>query len=259
MKKIIPLFLLLVPGVSAQAQRSQAKQAVEKSMEEKHGEPGLEKLDAWMNEQLLNVNVEPTYSFPVVVTMHMTSYRDGEKKSETDLRYYFNTPQSLFATDGSQSGKKKNEGKFMIYDHKANAMIMLNTTDKTGMAMNLNAFKSREQIEQKKSGDGAGSSNCSRTGKTQMIQGYKCEEYVCRDKEKNTRSEIWVTRDLKSGNMSGAKGLSPMWGSAQQAGGMLMAGKFYRNDQLESAMEVTELNTKADYNVNTKEYEFVKY
>lgn len=262
MKKTLTV-VLLVLTFSAQAQQRQAKQAVEKSMEEKHGNPGKDKLDAWMNGQLLNVKVEPSYSFPVSVTMHMTNYSNGEKKKESDIRYFFNTPQGLMGTSGGENSKKKKDEMFMIYDYKANAMIMLNVTDKTGMAMNLNAIKSKEQIEEREhnrpGSKPQSNTDCSKTGKIQTIQGYKCEEYVCIDKERNTRGEIWVTRELKPTSMSGMRNTPALWGNAQAAGGMLMAGKFFKNGELDYSMEVTELNTNADYTVNTGDYTFEKF
>lgn len=260
MKKILSLCLLAGLALSAAAQRRAAENAVEKSMEKKYGEPGKEKLDDWMSGHLMNVKVEPSYDFSFAYTMHSTTYRNGEKHREADIHYYMNPSRNLFATDGSDDKKRKKDDMLMVYDYKANAMLMLNTTDKTGMAMNLNAFMSKEKIEEREQNRSGGKMpegfSCSKTGKTQTILGYKCEEYICKDEKRNSRSEIWITRELKGNTVGGAGGLSPLWGSAQQAGGMLMAGKFYKEDQLESSMEVTNINTSANFNINTAEYKF---
>jgi hypothetical protein len=120
---------------------------------------------------------------------------------------------------------------------------------------------SKENIEQREKGERPApktksSVNCKRTGKTKTIQGYLCEEYICTDEERNTRSEVWVTNKIPVNiAQSGARGpMAPYWGSTSSLGGMMMEGHFYKNDQLESSIEVTNIDPKANMKVNTTEY-----
>jgi hypothetical protein len=48
--------------------------------------------------------------------------------------------------------------------------------------------------------------------------------------------------------------MAPYWGSTSSLGGMMMEGHFYKNDQLESSIEVTNIDPKANMKVNTTEY-----
>lgn len=96
---------------------------------------------------------------------------------------------------------------------------------------------------------------CKKTGNKKTIQGYACEEYVCIDQDRNRRSEVWVTTQLPI-DMTRAGARSPMGAYAMGGDmpGAMMAGKFYKNDVLESSMEVTELNAKANYTITIADY-----
>lgn len=252
MKKIFLLFgfcFSIIQTVNAQHKQ------VHDAMEQKYGEPGLQKAEEWMSN-MMNAKTESSYDFPIFMNMHITSYRKG-KSEETDMAYYINTAKSNFAT--TSMGDKKGKDMLMIYDMKNNSMLMLNTKDKTGMAININAVMSGEQIKQREQGtNGKKDANisCKKIGKTKTIQGYACEQYICRDEDRNTRSEIWIT-DKVPVNIakSGSKGpMAAYFGSVQGVGGMMMEGEFYKNDNLEAKMEVTKIDPKANKNVNMSDY-----
>lgn len=260
MKYCIYLVCLLIP-VLAQSQSGYVHDA----MRRKYGDPNAQKGNDWFNNHLLNAKYEETYTFPLSMTMHITTYdKSGDRKNESDVHYYINAAKNCFASDVGEDErrkKKKSDEMLMLYDYKANVMLMLNVTDKTGTAININAFMSKENIEKREQGtQTAGtrktSVSCKRTGKTKTIQGYTCEEYICTDEEHNTRSEVWVTNKI-SMNLAkgGARGpMAAYWGSTSSLGGMMMEGHFYKNDKLESSMEVTQLDPHANMKVNTTEY-----
>ena len=258
MKKAIlfvPFVLFLVGP--AMAQRGYVKDKVEDKYEEKnkkeYGEPGMNKYNDWMNGKVLNVKVEPEYAFNLSMTMQVTGYKKGEKRDPTYMKYFISTPKGYFAT--AAIDKKNNEEMFMIYDLKANAMLMLDTKKMTGMAININAFMSGEAIanREKKLAEGPGkdahpNTNCKKTGKTKTIQGYSCDEFVCVDEEKNTRTEMWITNkipvNISHANMRGP--FASYFRNMGDMGGMMMEANFYKNDVIESNMLVTELNEKAN-------------
>lgn len=252
MKKILVLFGVVIS--MAQITHAQHKQ-VHDAMEEKYGQPGMQKAEAWMNN-MMNAKTEASYDFPIFMNMHITSYRKG-KSEETDMAYYINTAKSNFAT--TTTGDKKGRDMLMVYDMKNNSMLMLNTKDKTGMAININAFMSGEQIKQREQGAGGKADadfSCKKTGKSKTIQGYACEQYVCKDEDRNTRSEIWVT-DKVPVNIAQSGGKGPMgayFGGMHGVGGMMMEGEFYKNETLEAKMEVTKIDPKANMSVKVSDY-----
>lgn len=256
--------MLLFAGICLSTASFAQSGYVRDAMMEKYGEPGSEKGMDWINNKMLNVDIKPQYSFPISLTMHTTSYKNGEKKDEGDMYYFFNTPANIVGVKTIEERKRKNDEQFMIYDYKANAMLMLNQTKMTGMAINMNAFMSGEQIKQREQGGKKNKGNttdreCKKTGKTKTILGYTCFEYVCINEDDQSRSEMWITTKLpfdlsktNSGNMAG------YFGHAAGLGGMMMQAKFYKRDQLESELEVTNVDNNANKVINTKDYKFNK-
>lgn len=252
---------LLVFGVStafAQHGKSETEEAIRKKYEQDNAGYKQKGMD-WM-ANAMNGKTDPQYEFPLFMNMHVTDYKNGEKKSENDMKFYVNSTNNTFAMRmGDDGKKKKKEEVLMIYDYKNNSMIMLNETEKTGMAMNINAFMSADA--QAKRGQGAagsksGSTSCKKTGKSRTIQGYPCEEYVCVDEDRNTRSEIWITTKVHL-DLSQSGSRSPWasyFGATSGLGGMMIEGNFYKNSQQEAKMEVTEINEHADMNVKMSDY-----
>jgi hypothetical protein len=263
MKKLLA-FALLFSSFNSYAQRGYVERAIEKKYEKEHGEPGAKKGNDWINNHLLNVDVEDSYTFPTTVKMHITSYKHGQKKNESDLQYYFNSAGTIVGFITTDNNRKRKEDQFIIYDYIKNAMIMLNEKDKTGMAMNINAFRSKESIEQRnqelKSGKPKESStSCKPMGKTKVIRGYTCTGYSCYDLDTDTRSEIWVTKKI-SFNTQKMDARNPLAAYYRGTGyeGMMMEGNFYDGDELTSTIEVLEVNPAANYTVRTTDYKFNK-
>ncbi len=245
------MILLSITGLAQQGQ-------VEDAMFDKYGKEHLQKGEGWL-KNAMGAKVEPEYKFPLMVDMHITSYKKGEKKDETDVTYFINGAAGRFALRTPDERKKKKERMLIIYDHKANAMITLNETDKTGVAMNLNAFMSGEAIRKRNESSDRDNRNtdCKKSGRKKDIQGYNCEEYVCEDE--SSRSEIWITSgisfDLSS--VSGRNAWSGYFARTKGLGGMMMEGLFYKNGTLESKVEVTRVNPEENMIVNTTDYNFL--
>lgn len=262
MKHILILSLLSLCTLQAIAQRGYIRRSIEKNYEKEQGEEGAKKGNAWIDDHLLNVDVADSYTFPTYVKMHITDYKNGKVKNESDLQYYFNAPGTIVGFKATDDNKKKKDEQFIIYDYIKNAMIMLNEKDKTGMAMNLNAFRSQESIDRRndqiKNGKQEKSSTkCKLTGKTKTIRGYSCSEYVCYDAENDTRIEAWVTSKI-SWSSQKMDARHPLWAYYKHNGysGMMLEGRNYKGDELTSVIEVLDINQAANYKVNTKEYEF---
>jgi hypothetical protein len=108
---------------------------------------------------------------------------------------------------------KMDEGEqgVMIFNHAKQEMIMLMPTERMYMVMPI-----KETLE--KAAEKAPEGKIEKTGRTETIQGYACEEWVVTD-PKGERTEMWVTDQLGNfmgisagqGPMGGGKGGSPAW------------------------------------------------
>lgn len=262
MKNLLLSVLLMSCLSDAQAQRGYVERAIEKNYEKKYGEPGTQKGNDWINNHLLNVDIEEEYRFPTSVKMHTTSYKNGTVKNEGDIQYYFNSGGTIVGFKNVDESKKKKDDQFIIYDYIKNAMIMLNEKDKTGIAMNINAFRSKESIEKRNEEIKSGktretNTSCKATGKTKTLLGYNCIEYTCYDLDTDTKSEVWIATKIPfdTKNMNARNPLAPYYRNSAY-GGMVLLGKFYKENELTSTLEVTELNTNANFIKKTTEYKF---
>ena len=262
MKACCFFLFLMFSLFAAMAQRGYVERAIEKNYEKKHGEPGAKKGNDWINNHLLNVDVEDEYQFATSVKMHITNYRNGSVKNESDIQYYFNSGGTIAGFKNMDQNKKRQDEQFIIYDYVKNAMIMLNEKDKTGMAMNINAFRSKESIEKRneelKSGKTRESNtSCKATGKTKTILGYNCAEYICYDLDTDTKSEVWIASKISfhTKDMDARNPLAAYYRNSAH-GGMILQGKFYKEEELTSSIDVTELNTNANYVKKTTDYNF---
>jgi len=257
MKKtiIIAASLFLVQHAYAQPGSGYARRAIEDKYEKDNAGNKQKGMD-WLNNAM-NGKTEEVYKFPLNVKMHMTTYKNGEVKDQNDMDYYLNTSAKYFGARITDNNKRKNKSiMFTIYDYDNNSSIMIDENEKTYMAVNINAFMSAEAQANrgKPSGDGKYKNDCKKSGKAKTIQGYSCEEYVCIDEDRNRRSEIWVTNKIPV-DISQSFMRSPYaYVSTNKMAGMMMEGSFYKNDQIESKMEVTAVNQNANYNISMSSY-----
>lgn len=253
----ISTFVLFAICQQTYAQRGQIKEAVHEKYENEQGAEGTGALNQWLYGNLMNVKVAPEYGFPLSLKMHLTDYKNGQVKSESDLQYFINTEKQLFATDMSGNQKSKT-AMFSIYDYAQNAIIMMDKTQKTIMAFTLNAFMSKAAQDKMKSGETMAEKSkgvdCKKTGKTKPIKGYNCEEYICTNEAKNTRTEMWVASALFSKDVLSSLKLPIFSSLTDMPSGMILEATTFKNNQPESKLEVTDINTKANFTQSTAGY-----
>ncbi len=152
------------------------------------------------------VPIEDNYSFDYKIQMHIESYdKNGKQESTGEFITHLNPKNNSMAYE-FVSGDMAQEGQgLFIIDAENDAMIILNDEDdeKTGMVYGMGSFMqsigesySDEELEDTPEMYLA-NPNVKKTGKTKNIAGYKCEEYVYTDEENKTKSNIWITKDLK--------------------------------------------------------------
>lgn len=251
MKNLLIVSLLLLSQLSF-AQKGQ----VDKASREKQSAEAMAKLQEMM-AGMSNAETRPVYIFPIAMTMRVTEYKGGTKKDATDIKYHVNGAEETFAFAG-MGNKNADKDMMVVYDSKKSTMVMVDLQKKTYFAMNISAFKG---MEKQMGGNSSKPDNikCSKSGKTKSIQGYSCEEFVCVDKEKDSRSEFWVTNKIpvdiaqsfKSSpiaayfnKIDGMDGLS----------GMMMEGKFYEKGELKAVMEMLNINEKSNQAITLSNY-----
>jgi len=94
-----------------------------------------------------------------------------------------------------------------IMDMKKMEMIMLMSEQKMYMVMPM-----KDTVEKAVAHAEAKDPNIEKTGRTETILGYKCDEYV--NKEKNSTTEIWI-----------AEGLGAFMGLGDNSGGGMFGGR----------------------------------
>ncbi len=239
------------------AQRGEIKDAIHQKYENEHGPEGTGALNQWLYGNLMNVKVAPEYLFPLSLNMHLTDYKNGQVKSESDLTYFINAEKELFATDMSDN-KKSKSAMLSIYDYAQNAIVMIDKNEKTIMAFTLNAFMSKATQDKMKSGEALAEKSkgvdCKKTGKTKQIKGYNCEEYICTNEEKNTRTEMWIANSLFAKELLSSLKL-PMFSSLTYTpSGMILEATTFKNNLPENKLEVMDINTKANFTQSTSGY-----
>lgn len=254
----ISLFLVGTIFTTMQAQRGYVRDAIEDKYENKYMNDSSSALKQWMYGNLMNVKVAPSYIFPQSLTMQISTYKNEKLEKETTLETYLNSPQNIMGYRMLDPNNKK-EDITSIFDYTQNAMISLNKTTMTGMAFSMNAFMSKETQDKLKESQSAPSSTstttCGKTGASKVIQGYKCEEYVCTNTEKNTKIVAWICPTLFSQNLFSSmfKNYSSNY-NFPSAAGMALECYMYKGAVLETKLLVSNINKTANYTISTKEY-----
>lgn len=255
---------LLAGNIFSYGQQQAVEKAIQKDQYEKHGKAGQDKLNEWLGGNLMNVKPEAEYSFPLSVKQHVTTYKKGKVDSEMDMQLYINAGKNHYAMDGNQMGgsEKKKKGKeemVTVFDAGTSAMLMYNLTNKTLLAMNMNAFSSkasRERARQNNDKTEKSDITCGKTGKTKTILGYTCYEYVCKSETKKSKTEMWLTTELKMvEGMYGMVQMAAIYGNAAGLGGAVLETSHYNDDgELAMSMTVTAINTKETFKLVTADF-----
>ncbi len=256
MKKYISLLIGLVVTCAAFAQRGQVEKAMHDKYAKQYGQPGLDKLNKFMNSK-----TESSYSFPLYINMKLTEYEDG-KEEVSHVKYYANGDNFAFRGVEQEQRGRKQENMTIVFDAKNQSMIMLNEDELKGMALHYGMFQATIQQRVKSVYEEEMKNvKCNKTGKSKSIQGYSCMQYKCaiedEDDDVKKTGEIWVSNQIKMDAKKGA-GFG-FWNlyfmDVAGINGMMMEGDFYEDGKLTSKMEITELNKKASYKIDMTKYQ----
>lgn len=218
----------------------------------------------------MGVNIAPTdvnevYNYSGNILMNTQSWEDnGESEGEINYKTYMTDDNSGFAMEFTDEGKEKST---MIFDYKNEKMIILTddgetksgmVTNYTGLAETMEEAAESELSETDDETDFSSyKEGLKKTGRSKIIAGYKCDEYIYEDEESNV--EMWMTDKLPAdlwANMFSANVMAE--GSMGFYGGFVMEmDEKAKNSQERSYMIVKEVNKNQSSTVSTKGYQLM--
>lgn len=152
-----------------------------------------------------------------------------------------------------------NQEMSIITDSKNAVMIMLNHKDKTATVMSANMMEAAMKQQASNQNTGKPAAKITKTGKTKMILGYKCEEMII---ESTVKIEVWVTTetgiDISNAFVNMAKTSMSQIPDEAFSGGVLMEMTSYTAEgKAETHMLMTALS-KETKTVNIGAYKITK-
>lgn len=212
---------------------------------------------AQASDQLANA-----YHFKIGIT-YETSQGDKDKlKKGTDMNIWLSDENYTGVNPGGKAAM------FMIYDLKAGKMFTLMEDQK--MAMVIDVQKMIEQIAGAANMDAEDDSNVkiSKTGKSEKILNYNCEQFLIENGEK--KSLVWITKELGSGfgnymqsiAMSMQKNMNSQKNKSIPVFGELKDGVLLKLEYSDASKgEITRLEATAVHpegkSINTSEYKLL--
>ncbi|KIC96276.1 DUF4412 domain-containing protein [Flavihumibacter solisilvae] len=125
---------------------------------------------------------------------------------------------------------------FMVYDMKNQAAVNIMPAQKMYMVMDLKKMK--EKMKSKTENPDSEKPVITKTGKTEKILGYNCEQYLI--KTNKSESLVWVTKDLGIDGAAFAKSFGEIMGNQDNSSPI----NTYGLSGVMMKMEVTEKDSK---------------
>jgi hypothetical protein len=153
--------------------------------------------------QQQNVKYENKYTFNLHTKIKNTISQNGE--SETIVLDYYASEQASMIKP--QELNKENDDLNIIVDNKNKCFITLDEKNKEAVIINTDGFSSmmKKYTDKNKTTDPISTNfTITKTGKTKIILGYYCQEYLIKPTDKNDsqQSTAWVTKDASIGSFN---------------------------------------------------------
>jgi hypothetical protein len=205
-----------------------------------------------------NVEHETEYSFDAHIQMEISEYKKNGKLDKQMLYdSYVHKEDADYAMEFSDDGSKS----IMIFDTKNSAMLILTNSDgeKTGFATTIDPETMAEEAEAYEEDSEVDSDpfNYKKTGKSKMILGYSCDEYLMEDEASEVR--MWVSeklgKEMRKEWLNNKQTFGAMFSSAYALNGMVMEYDFLdKEDGDKMVMQVTRIDLNHTHKVSTEGY-----
>ena len=168
-----------------------------------------------------NTNAKDSYSFNLMVKMEMNAA--GEEKVIMKILLNQSNKDYALYINSTESNEQQNAG--FIYDMENNIMVMLGDDgdQKTAIVMPMSDdvdLGDNEYNNDATDNMNAFAYNYNKTGKTKMIAGVSCNQYIYEDSE--SKVELWTTKKFSFDMKSAFKDMNQV--NAFLTGGMLANG-----------------------------------
>jgi hypothetical protein len=248
---------ILNDNLEAQAKRDSVK-AVEEGREPDPS-PNTTMNHVYMDALGLtgNVEYENNYSFDAYIQMEITNYK---KNGKLDDQVVYDNYLHKQAADYAMEFKDKDVTSTIIFDSKNSAMLILTDSEgeKTGFATTIDTEAVVDWAEEYAEENEADMDDYRpvKTGRTKVILGYSCDEYLVEDEGSEFR--MWVAEklgdELRKEWMGNQQTFGNMFTHAYAMNGMVLEYDVLEENGKKTVMQVTKLDLNHSHQVDTRGY-----
>lgn len=259
----VAALLFSFQDIHSQSLRSRVKKVMHNPGQEKAEEEAEKEAEAYGNEAIMsamgltgNVEHEDVYHFDAYIQMELTTYK---KNGKLDDQVLYDNYLHKEDADYAMEFKDKDATSTIVFDTKNSAMLILTESDgnKTGFATTIDKEALADAVEEYAEEEvDPDSYKPVKTGKTKVILGYSCDEYLVEDEDAEVH--MWVSEKL--GNemrkewMKNQQTFGGLFVHAHAMNGMVLEYDVVDSDGSKSVMQVTKIDLNHSHKVNTNGY-----
>jgi len=132
-----------------------------------------------------------SYHFKIGITYEVSQGNKDKPKKGTEMNIWLSDEHYTGVNPGGKAAM------FMIYDLKAQKMFTLMEEQKMAMVMDVQKMMEQMAGEANTNAEGESNIKISKTGKSEKILNYNCDQFLIENRE--NKSLVWITKELGSG------------------------------------------------------------
>jgi hypothetical protein len=214
----------------------------------------------------IDIKYDDEYKFTGRIYMQMERY-DKKDVLKSDFYTYFNSNTmnagiEVLPVDQKEGDKALPTVFLFDNDNRCLMMLIENKDSKTGMISTIPSDSAMAAQAKSQKGPDPEKATITKTGRSRIIAGYKCDEYKIVDAEKEGYSNVWMTKDVKlkaDKKYWGKAGVPTYYNYPGFEGSMMLAMEsFDKSNNPEMKMETKEISEKFNHSISTVGITFMK-